>query len=71
MVFVVSEPGSVVDESVLIDFLVDRVPKFAIPRYVEVIEELPTTQATFRVQKNKLRERGPGPTTFDRMQSGV
>ncbi len=71
MVFVVSEPGSVVDENMLIDFLVDRVPKFAIPRYVEVIEELPTTQATFRVQKNKLRERGPGPTTFDRLQAGV
>ncbi len=69
MVYVVCEPGASVDEAGLIEFLIDRVPKFAMPRYVEVIDELPTTQATFRIQKNKLRERGIGPNTFDRLRA--
>ncbi len=71
MAFVVCEPGSSVEAGELIEFLTDRVPKFALPRYVEIIEELPTTQATFRVQKHKLRELGPGPETFDRLKVGV
>jgi crotonobetaine/carnitine-CoA ligase len=66
MVFVVCAPGAKFSPPELIEFLVDRMPKFALPRYIEHVEQLPTTQATFRVQKNKLRERGPGPDTFDR-----
>ena len=68
MVFVVSAPGADCRPAGA-----DRVP--GRPR-AEVRNtalrrdrrELPTTQATFRVQKNKLRERGPGPNTFDRLQ---
>ncbi len=67
MVFVVPVPGSPFDPKELVDYLVDRMPKFALPRYVEQVDELPTTQATFRVQKNKLRERGLSDRTFDRL----
>jgi crotonobetaine/carnitine-CoA ligase len=41
-----------------------RVAEFALPRYVEVIDELPRTD-TQRVQKSALRERGVG-RAFDR-----
>ena len=43
-------------------------PKFALPRYVDVVDSFPITQATFRIQKVKLRERGPGPNTYDRLR---
>jgi crotonobetaine/carnitine-CoA ligase len=68
MVFVLPELGTALDPAELAESLVDRVPDFALPRYLEIVDELPTTQATFRVQKRKLRERGPGPSTFDRLQ---
>ena len=67
MVFVVPAPGAQFEPGDLLEFLQDRLPKFAVPRFVELVDELPTTQATFRVQKNKLRERGIGPNTFDRL----
>jgi crotonobetaine/carnitine-CoA ligase len=41
----------------LLDFCVPRMPYFAVPRYVEFVDEIPTTP-TAKIQKNKLRERG-------------
>jgi crotonobetaine/carnitine-CoA ligase len=67
MVFVLPEEGQTLDMEELGKFLVERMPKFAVPRFIEVVESFPTTQATFRIQKHKLRERGPGPQTFDRL----
>lgn len=69
MVFVVAVPDQTVDPAALITFLEGRVPKFALPRYIEVIKQMPATQATFRIQKHKLRERGLGPDTFDRLKT--
>ncbi len=69
MVFVVPAAGATVDPAELCEFLADRVPKFALPRYVEILESMPSTQATFRVQKNKLRERGVGENTYDRVKA--
>jgi crotonobetaine/carnitine-CoA ligase len=71
MVFVVPNEGASVDPVELIQFLVDRLPPFAVPRYIEVVDSLPMTQATFRVQKAKLREHGPSKSTFDRVQAGA
>ena len=42
-----------------------RLAYFAIPRYVDLIGELPTTE-NGKVQKYKLRERGITETTWDR-----
>lgn len=53
----------------LLEFLVERLPYFMVPRYFEVIDELPKTP-TQRVQKHLLRERGNGPSTWDRESSG-
>jgi hypothetical protein len=49
----------------LLDFCVPRMPYFAVPRYVEFVDEIPTTP-TAKIQKNKLRERGLTATAWDR-----
>ena len=42
-----------------------RLPRFAIPRYLDIVDELPRTE-NGKVQKFRLRERGVGPATWDR-----
>jgi crotonobetaine/carnitine-CoA ligase len=71
MVFVVLAPDAVIIEKQLVVDLVDRMPRHMVPRYVEIVSELPKTDATQRVQKVKLRERGVGPRTFDREAAGI
>ena len=39
-------------------------PYFAVPRYIELMSELPTTE-NGKVQKYKLRERGVTAQTWD------
>lgn len=52
----------------LLDFLTTRLPKFMLPRYVEVLDELPRTP-TEKVRKNDLRAAGVTPATWDRSAS--
>jgi crotonobetaine/carnitine-CoA ligase len=47
----------------------DRLPHFAVPRYVEVVAELPKTPSN-KVQKYRLRETGAGGTAWDRVKAG-
>jgi crotonobetaine/carnitine-CoA ligase len=47
----------------------DTAPYFFVPRYVELMSELPQTP-TGRVQKYKLRERGVTPATWDARKVG-
>lgn len=68
-VFVVPVSGRSVDPAELIRFLVPRMARYMIPRYVEVIGSLPKT-ATQRVQKVKLRELGSG-HEWDRVAAGL
>jgi crotonobetaine/carnitine-CoA ligase len=53
-----------IDPSELFAFFRERLPYFAIPRYVEFVDALPKT-ATMRVQKHRLREAGITPATTD------
>ena len=55
-------------ESVL-DFCAPRMPYFAIPRYIEFLQEILKTP-TQKIQKNKLRDRGLGNTAWDREAAG-
>jgi crotonobetaine/carnitine-CoA ligase len=48
----------------LFDFFARVLPYFAVPRYVEVVAELPRT-ANHKVREDVLRERGNAPTTWD------
>ncbi len=53
----------------ILDFCVERMPYFAVPRYIEYIDEIPKTP-TQKIQKNKLRERGLSEATWDRESVG-
>ncbi len=53
----------------LMRFCEPRLPYFAIPRFVDFVPELPRTE-NGKVQKFKLRERGPGAATWDREAAG-
>jgi crotonobetaine/carnitine-CoA ligase len=68
---VVLVPGTEFDPAELIEFLSSRMPRFAIPRYVEIWDALPKTEATARIQKAKIREAGVSADTWDRVQAGV
>jgi carnitine-CoA ligase len=69
-VFVVPRDGARLDPAGLIKFLIPRMPYFMVPRFVEIIDELPKTQS-MRVKKFELRERGNGPLTWDREAVGI
>lgn len=68
-VFVVPVGHTEMDFAALLKFLTDRMTYFMVPRFFEVIDELPKTP-TQRVQKYLLRARGNGPTTWDRKAEG-
>src|SRR5262249_19044457 len=57
MVWVVPAGDENLELEDLIDFCTVRLPKFAVPRYVEVVAELPKN-AMGRVLKPRHRERG-------------
>jgi len=54
----------------LFDFFKQNLPYFAMPRYVEIVPELPRN-ATLRVMKHLLRARGITPGTWDFEQLGL
>jgi crotonobetaine/carnitine-CoA ligase len=67
-VLVVPVADQQIDPAELIDFLEPRMPKFMLPRYVEVLPALPKTDATFRTRKVELRAAGLTDATYDREQ---
>jgi crotonobetaine/carnitine-CoA ligase len=69
MVFVTLVPGASVTPEELARFVNDTAPYFFVPRFIEIVAELPATP-TGRVQKFKLRERGVGPNSWDRVAAG-
>jgi len=54
---VVLKPGGALAPELLLDHCQDRMPRFAVPRFVEFMESLPKT-ATGKLQKEELRRRG-------------
>jgi crotonobetaine/carnitine-CoA ligase len=64
-VCVVPKPGMTVDPAELVEFLEGRVPRFMVPRYVEVLGELPRTP-TQKIRKAELRRSGITATVWDR-----
>jgi crotonobetaine/carnitine-CoA ligase len=61
----VVEPGSEIDNVALLDYCVERMPRYAVPRFVELVEELSKT-ATGKVQKQGMRDAGVTHETWDR-----
>lgn len=70
VVVVMKEDGKL-EPAELIEFLVPRMPRFMIPRYIEIAAALPKTDATFRTRKVELREDALNDRTWDREAAGV
>jgi len=66
MVAVIVRAGAAFDPAELVEFLEPRMPKYMIPRYVQVVDDLPRTEASMRVRKHELRARGVTNATWDR-----
>lgn len=69
-VVVVLHPGESVAEQELWTWAAPRVPRFALPRYIEMRRDLPRN-AMGKVLKYKLRREGITPATWDRVAAGV
>jgi carnitine-CoA ligase len=65
MVAVVPRAGATVDAAALLAFCEPHLARYALPRYLEVVDGLPRT-ATEKVAKHELTARGVGPHTWDR-----
>jgi crotonobetaine/carnitine-CoA ligase len=65
MAAIILRPGQTLTAPELIEFCKPRLPYFAVPRYLEFMQELPTTE-NGKVQKYKLRERGVTAAAWDR-----
>ncbi|MDH3509806.1 MAG: AMP-binding protein [Gammaproteobacteria bacterium] len=66
--FIVLKEGEDIDMAELIDWCDSRMPSFMVPRYVEIIDELPQTPSE-KVRKKDLREMGNSDRTWDRVEA--
>lgn len=66
----VLRPGAALTERELCLWLIDRVPYFAVPRYIEFRRELPKSPLG-RILKYQLRDDGCTSCTWDRNASGI
>jgi carnitine-CoA ligase len=57
-------------EREIVEYCAARLPYFAVPRFVDIVTDLPRTE-NGKIQKFKLRERGRTPTTWDREAHGI
>jgi crotonobetaine/carnitine-CoA ligase len=65
MATIVLRNGRSLSPAALAEYCKDRMPRFAIPRYIEMVAALPMTE-NGKVQKFRLRERGVTVATWDR-----
>lgn len=70
LVVVAPAEGQTIDPRALIEFLIPRMPRFMVPRYVRVVPDLPKTP-TQKVEKHRLRAQGVTDDTFDRQAAGL
>jgi len=69
LVVVTLRPGAVLEYAELLDFCSARMPYFCVPRYLEVVDEIPKN-VIGRVRKDVLRDRGLGQGAWDREAHG-
>lgn len=70
MAVLVLRAGAEPDPEAIVRWCEPRLAYFAIPRYLDLVDELPLTE-NGKVRKFVLRERGVTPTTWDREAAGV
>jgi crotonobetaine/carnitine-CoA ligase len=67
---VVPAPGTNVDNRELVEFLATRLPYFSVPRFFRIVEKLPRTDSTLRVQRNVIIAEGTE-RAWDRVREGL
>ncbi len=70
MVALVTQPDARLDPVEFTRYCNERMPYFMVPRYVDVVDEIPKTP-TGKMEKYRLREGGVTGTTWDRVAAGV
>jgi len=66
---VILAPGQEIENVALLDYCAEHMPRFAVPRYIEWIDNLAKT-ATGKIQKQELRDAGVTRGTWDRESVG-
>jgi crotonobetaine/carnitine-CoA ligase len=67
---VVREAGAEITAHELAQYLIPRMPRHMVPRFIEFIDELPKTPS-FKVMKADLRAKGITEATWDREKAGL
>jgi len=70
MASIVAKPGHNLDLVELVAFLEPRMAYFMVPRYIDLVADLPKTP-TGKIQKYELRGQGVTAATWDRDQAGI
>jgi crotonobetaine/carnitine-CoA ligase len=65
-IFVVAKGGESLSLAAVGEYLAGSMPRFMTPRYLELVDELPRTPTTGRVQKAKLRTQTSSGRSWDR-----
>jgi crotonobetaine/carnitine-CoA ligase len=66
---IVVQEGEVPDPELILDWCVERMPRFAVPRFIEFVTELDKTP-TGKLRKQALRDAGVTDPTWDRESIG-
>ena len=66
---IVLKPDRSLEPAAVLDHCQERLPGFAVPRYVRFVAELPKTPSE-RIEKYRLREHGLTADTWDRTEHG-
>lgn len=67
--YIIQSTASDLDLPILVKWCEERLPHFAVPRYYEIVSDLPKTP-TGKVRKAVLREKGLNGKTWDRVSAG-
>jgi crotonobetaine/carnitine-CoA ligase len=70
MVVIVPAKGTTIEPHALIEHLVPRLPYFAVPRFVRIVDAIPKTE-TNKQRKFPFREAGVTADTWDRVAAGI
>ena len=67
--YIVTDRAKGIDNIALLDYCVEHIPRFAVPRYFEAVGVIPKS-ATGKIQKYLLQKAGVTDTTWDRESVG-
>jgi carnitine-CoA ligase len=70
MIVVVPAQGATIEPRALVEYLVPRLPYFAVPRFVRIVDAIPKTE-TNKQRKFPFREAGVTADTWDRVAAGI